>query len=52
MFEINCILSKKDKEGLYDNVLYKDNVRLETLDENILCRMEPEIIKSSRFIKV
>lgn len=52
LFEINCILSKKDKEGLYNNVLYKDNVIFETLNENILCRMEPEIIKSSRFIKV
>ena len=40
LFEINWILSKIDKKGLYDKVLYKDKVCLGELDNSILCKIE------------
>ena len=40
IFEINCILSKRDKNGLYDNVLYKDEVKIEGLGTNILEKID------------
>lgn len=45
LFEINCILSKIDKEGLYDNVLYKDKVCLGEMDNSILCKINREMLE-------
>ena len=36
LYEINYIFSKTDKDGLYDNVLYQDQTNLQSLDKNIV----------------
>lgn len=47
LFEINCILSKTDKEGLYDNVLYRDDTHFELLDKKITSKIDRKIIEES-----
>ena len=43
MYEVNCILSKTDKSGLYNNVLYKDKVGFGNLEKSIVGKIDNNI---------
>lgn len=44
LFEINCILCKKDKYGLYDTVLYQEHVDWKLINQNIISKIDASIV--------
>lgn len=49
LFEINYILSKMDKESLYDTILYHDDTKFETLDKNIVSMISKRLLVESGY---
>lgn len=45
IFEINCILSKTDKEGLYNQVLYQDFTDWGKISKEIISKIDECVVK-------
>lgn len=44
---LRCILTKTDKEALYNNVLYKDKTGFDGLDEKIVEKIDETVLKET-----